>query len=89
MLGPTSITLTALNSRTHERTLGNKLSWLRSFAVTPLKRHSVNHNLRGEMIRDMINMELLIEVLILQRRLVDWPWSCAGDQYLPHGVHRI
>jgi len=30
------------DSRTRERTLGNNLSWLRRFAVTLLKRHSVN-----------------------------------------------
>ena len=39
------------DSRTRERTLGNNLSWLRRFAVTLLKHHSVNDSLRGKMIR--------------------------------------
>lgn len=54
------------DSRTRERTLGNNLSWLRRFAVTLLKRHSVNDSLRGKMIRCMMNTEFLTEVLTLQ-----------------------
>jgi predicted transposase YbfD/YdcC len=55
------------DSRTRERTLGNNLSWLRRFAVTLLKRHSVNDSLRGKMIRCMMNTGFLTEVLTLQR----------------------
>lgn len=54
------------DSRTRERTLGNNLSWLRRFAVTLLKRHSVKDSLRGKMIRCMLNTEFLTEVLTLQ-----------------------
>jgi len=54
------------DSRTRERTLGNNLSWLRRFAVSLLKRHSVNDSLRGKMIRCMMNTEFLTEVLTLQ-----------------------
>lgn len=54
------------DSRTRERTLGNNLSWLRRFAVTLLKRHSVKDSLRGKMIRCMMNTEFLAEVLTLQ-----------------------
>jgi predicted transposase YbfD/YdcC len=54
------------DSRTRERTLGNNLSWLRRFAVTLLKRHSVKDSLRGKMIRCMMNTEFLTEVLTLQ-----------------------
>jgi predicted transposase YbfD/YdcC len=55
------------DSRTRERTLGNNLSWLRRFAVSLLKRHSVKDSLRGKMIRCMMNTEFLTEVLTLQR----------------------
>jgi predicted transposase YbfD/YdcC len=55
------------DSRTRERTLGNNLSWLRRFAVSLLKRHSVNDSLRGKMIRCMMNTEFLTEVLTIQR----------------------
>jgi predicted transposase YbfD/YdcC len=51
------------DSRTRERTLGNNLSWLRRFAVTLLKRHSVKDSLRGKMMRCMMNTEFLAEVL--------------------------
>jgi len=54
------------DSRTRERTLGNNLSWLRRFAVTLLKRHSIKDSLRGKMIRCMLNTEFLTEVLTLQ-----------------------
>jgi predicted transposase YbfD/YdcC len=54
------------DSRTRERTLGNNLSWLRRFAVSLLKRHSVNDSLRGKMIRCMMNTEFLTEVLTIQ-----------------------
>jgi predicted transposase YbfD/YdcC len=54
------------DSRTRERTLGNNLSWLRRFAITLLKRHSVKDSLRGKMIRCMINPAFLTEVLTLQ-----------------------
>lgn len=53
------------DSRTRERTLGNNLSWLRRFAVTLLKRHSVKDSLRGKMVRCMMNTEFLAEVLTL------------------------
>jgi predicted transposase YbfD/YdcC len=55
------------DSRTRERTLGNNLSWLRRFAVSLLKRHSVKDSLRGKMARCMMNTEFLAEVLTLQR----------------------
>jgi predicted transposase YbfD/YdcC len=55
------------DSRTRERTLGNNLSWLRRFAVTLLKRHSVKDSLRGKMIRCMLDTEFLTEVLTIQR----------------------
>jgi predicted transposase YbfD/YdcC len=55
------------HSRTRERTLGNNLSWLRRFAVSLLKRHSVTDSLRGKMIRCMMNTEFLTEVLTIQR----------------------
>ena len=55
------------DSRTRERTLGNNLSWLRRFAVSLLKRHSVNDSLRGKMIRCMMNTEFLTQVLTIQR----------------------
>ena len=51
------------DSRTHERTLGNNLSWLRRFAVTLLKRRSIKDSLRGKMLRCMMNTEFLAEVL--------------------------
>ena len=54
------------DSRTRERTLGNNLSWLRRFAVTLLKRHSVKDSLRGKMIRCLMNTEFLTEVLTRQ-----------------------
>jgi predicted transposase YbfD/YdcC len=54
------------DSRTRERTLGNNLSWLRRFAVTLLKRHSINDSLRGKMLRCMMNTEFLTQVLTLQ-----------------------
>lgn len=54
------------DSRTRERTLDNNLSWLRRFAVTHLKRHSVKDSLRGKMIRCMMTTEFLTEVLTLQ-----------------------
>lgn len=53
-------------SRTRERTLGNNLSWLRRFAVTLLKRHSIKDSLRGRMIRCMMNTDFLTEVLAFQ-----------------------
>jgi predicted transposase YbfD/YdcC len=53
------------DSRTRERTLGNNLSWLRRFAVTLLKRHSIKDSLRGKMIRCMMNTDFLTEVLTL------------------------
>jgi predicted transposase YbfD/YdcC len=53
------------DSRTRERTLGNNLSWLRRFAVSLLKRHSVKDSLRGKMIRCMMNTEFLTEVLTM------------------------
>jgi hypothetical protein len=55
------------DSRTRERTLGNNLSWLRRFAVSLLKRHSVKDSLRGNKIRCMMNTEFLTEVLTIQR----------------------
>lgn len=55
------------DSRTRERTLGNNLSWLRRFAITLLRRHSVKDSLRGKMIRCMINPEFLTEVLTLHK----------------------
>ena len=55
------------DSRTRERTLGNNLSWLRRFAVSLLKPHSVKDSLRGKMIRCMMNTEFLTEVLTIQR----------------------
>jgi predicted transposase YbfD/YdcC len=54
------------DSRTRERTLGNNLSWLRRFAVTLLKRHTVKDSLRGKMLRCMMNTDFLTEVLTLQ-----------------------
>ena len=54
------------DSRTRERTLGNNLSWLRRFAVTLLKRHSIKDSLRGKMIRCMMNTDFLTEVLSFQ-----------------------
>jgi predicted transposase YbfD/YdcC len=54
------------DSRTRERTLGNNLSWLRRFAVTLLKRHSVKDSLRGKMARCMMNTDFLAEVLTFQ-----------------------
>ncbi len=53
-------------SRTRERTLGNNLSWLRRFAVSLLKRHSVKDSLRGKMYRCMMNTDVLTEVLTIQ-----------------------
>ncbi len=53
-------------SRTRERTLGNNLSWLRRFAVTLLKRHSIKDSIRGKMIRCLMNTDFLTEVLTLQ-----------------------
>jgi predicted transposase YbfD/YdcC len=55
------------DSRTRERTLGNNLSWLRRFAVTLLKRHSIKDSLRGRMLRCMMNTEFLAEVLTGQQ----------------------
>jgi predicted transposase YbfD/YdcC len=54
------------DSRTRERTMGNNLSWLRRFAVTLLKRHSIKDSLRGKMIRCMMNTDFLTEVLSFQ-----------------------
>jgi len=54
------------DSRIRERTLGNNLSWLRRFAVTLLKRHSIKDSLRGKMIRCMMNTDFLTEVLAFQ-----------------------
>jgi len=54
------------DSRTRERTLGNNLSWLRRFAVSFLKRHSVKDSLRGKMFRCMMNTDFLTEVLAIQ-----------------------
>ena len=54
------------DSRTRERTLGNNLSWLRRFAVTLLKRHTIKDSIRGKMIRCMLNTDLLTEVLTIQ-----------------------
>jgi predicted transposase YbfD/YdcC len=54
------------DSRTRERTLGNNLSWLRRFAVSLLKRHSVKDSLRGKMYRCMMNTDFLTEVLTIQ-----------------------
>jgi predicted transposase YbfD/YdcC len=54
------------DSRTHERALGNNLSWLRRFAVSMLKRHTIKDSIRGKMIRCMMNTEFLTEVLTLQ-----------------------
>jgi predicted transposase YbfD/YdcC len=54
------------DSRTRERTLGNNLSWLRRFAVSLLKRHSVKDSLRGRMLRCMMNTDFLTEVLTIQ-----------------------
>ena len=54
------------DSRTRERTLGNNLSWLRRFAVTLLKRHSIKDSLRGKMLRCMMNTAFLTEVLAFQ-----------------------
>jgi predicted transposase YbfD/YdcC len=54
------------DSRTRERTLGNNLSWLRRFAVSLLKRHSVKDSLRGKMLRCMMNTDFLTEVLTIQ-----------------------
>jgi predicted transposase YbfD/YdcC len=54
------------DSRTRERTLGNNLSWLRRFAVSLLKRHSVKDSLRGKMFRCMMNTDFLTEVLTIQ-----------------------
>jgi predicted transposase YbfD/YdcC len=54
------------DSRTRERTMGNNLSWLRRFAVTLLKRHSIKDSLRGKMIRCMMNTDFLTEVLTFQ-----------------------
>ena len=51
------------DSRTRERTLGNNLSWLRRFAVSLLKRHSVKDSLRGKMLRCMMNTDFLIGIL--------------------------
>jgi predicted transposase YbfD/YdcC len=53
------------DSRTRERTLGNNLSWLRRFAVTLLKRHSIKDSIRGKMIRCMLDTDFLTEVLTL------------------------
>ena len=53
-------------SRTRERTLANNLSWLRRFAITLLKRHSIVDSLRGKMIRCMMDNDFLTEVLTLQ-----------------------
>jgi predicted transposase YbfD/YdcC len=53
------------DSRTRERTLGNNLSWLRRFAVTLLKRHSIKDSIRGKMIRCLMNTDFLAEVLTL------------------------
>jgi hypothetical protein len=47
----------------------NNLSWLRRFAVSLLKRHSVKDSLRGKMVRCMMNTDFLTEVLTIQR---DW-----------------
>ena len=52
--------------RTRERTLGNKLSRLRRFAVTLLKQRPVQDRLRGKMIRCLINPAFLAEVLTSQ-----------------------
>jgi predicted transposase YbfD/YdcC len=54
------------DSRTRERTLGNNLSWLRRFAVTLLKRHTIKDSIRGKMIRCMLNTDFLTEVLTIQ-----------------------
>jgi predicted transposase YbfD/YdcC len=54
------------DSRTRERTLGNNLSWLRRFAVTLLKRHSIKDSIRGKMLRCLMNTDFLNEVLTFQ-----------------------
>jgi predicted transposase YbfD/YdcC len=54
------------DSRTRERTLGNNLSWLRRFAVTLLKRHTIKDSLKGKMLRCLMNTDFLTEVLTLQ-----------------------
>jgi predicted transposase YbfD/YdcC len=53
-------------SRTRERTLGNNLSWLRRFAVSLLKRHTIKDSIRGKMIRCLMSTAFLTEVLTLQ-----------------------
>ena len=54
------------DSRTRERTLANNLSWLRRFAVTPLKRHPDKDSLRGKMMSCMLSTDFLTQVLSLQ-----------------------
>ena len=54
------------SSRTRERTLGNNLSWLRRFAVTPLKRHPAKDSIRGKMLRCAYSADFLAEVLEIQ-----------------------
>lgn len=54
------------DSRTRERTMGNNLSWLRRFAVTMLKRHSVRDSIRGKMLRCAYSTDFLTEILTLE-----------------------
>jgi predicted transposase YbfD/YdcC len=54
------------DSRTRERTLGNNLSWLRRFAITLLKRHSIKDSIKGKMLRCLMNPDFLAEVLTMQ-----------------------
>ncbi len=60
------VTVREDDSRTRERTLGNNLSWLRRFAVTLLKRHTIKDSIKGKMVRCMLNTDFLTEVLTLQ-----------------------
>ncbi len=49
-------------SRARERTLGDNPSWLRRFAVTPLKRHPETDSLRGKMISCRLDTGFLTHV---------------------------
>ncbi|OWK34927.1 ISAs1 family transposase [Fimbriiglobus ruber] len=51
------------DSRTRERTLGNNLSWLRRFAITLLKRHTIKDSIKGKMLRCLMSTDFLEEIL--------------------------
>ena len=53
-------------TRSADRSLASNLSWLRSFALTMLRRHPLKDSLRGKMQYCMYNTSFLSEVLAHQ-----------------------